>query len=199
MAFGRTGLAYAATRQTDGLTQWELLLAYFQASQVAEFFTTDTTYEELKSAGELALIADLNLRNALAGYYTEAGNPAMTERPAYRVHVRGVIPIEVQLYIWSNCYASNPRGEQQFRDCAAPISEPHAAEIVNAISRDASLMSELRYWVSTLHVASLIGRDRIARANQVLSELAAELGRDDPPRRRRASQVNDRATGVCRP
>src|SRR5690606_40986757 len=61
--FGRTGLAYADTRRAGDLTQWDLLLAYFQASQVAEFFTTDTTYEELKSAGELGLIADLNLRN----------------------------------------------------------------------------------------------------------------------------------------
>lgn len=177
LAFGRTGLAYADTRQAGELTQWDLLLAYFQASQVAEFFTTDTTYEELKSAGELGLIADLDLRNSLAGYYTNAANPAMTERPAYRMHVRGLIPVDVQLYIWANCYASNPEGEQEFRECAAPISEMRAAQVVNAISRDASLMSELRYWVSTLHVASLIGRDRTARANLVLSEVAVELGR----------------------
>ncbi len=37
-------------------------------------------------------------------------------------------------------------------------------------------MSELRYWVSTLHVASLIGRDRTALATQVLAAVDAELG-----------------------
>jgi hypothetical protein len=176
LVFGRTGLAYAETRRAGELTQWDLLLAYFQASQVAEFFTTDATYEELKSAGELGLIADLNLRNELAAYYTEAGNPAMTERPMYRMHVRGIIPSDVQIYIWTNCYASNPQGEQAFRECDSPISEAQAAQIVNNISGDAALMSELRYWVSTLHVASLIGRDRTARANQVVSAVAAGLG-----------------------
>ena len=39
------------------LDTWDLLLAYFQASQVAEFYPTNSTFEELKSAGEL----DLNI------------------------------------------------------------------------------------------------------------------------------------------
>jgi len=157
-----------------------LLLAYFQSSQVAEFWTRSTTYDELKSAGELNLIANLDLRNALARYYTEAGNPALTERPAYREHVRGVIPIDVQLYIWTKCYASNARGEQNLRECASPVSEARAADIVNAIRSDRALMSELRYWMSTMQVASMIGRDRTTFARQVLASVDAELegGRD---------------------
>ena len=173
--YGRTGLAYADTGRVDDLTQWDLLLAYFQSSQVGEFWTRSTTYDELKSAGELNLIANLNLRNALARYYTEAGNPALTERPAYREHVRGVIPIDVQLYIWKTCYASNQWGEQELLDCASPISEARAADIVNAIRNDRNLMSELRYWMSTMQVASTIGRDRTTFARQVHAVVDAEL------------------------
>ena len=173
--YGRTGLDYADTGRLNGGTQWSLLLAYFQASQVAEFWTTSTTYDEIKSAGELNLLSNLDLRNSLARYYTNAGNPALTERPAYREHVRGVIPIDIQLYIWTNCYASNG-AEQDFRDCASPISEARAADIVNAIRGDRALMSELRYWMSTMHVASLIGRDRIALAKKVVVSVDAELG-----------------------
>ena len=105
--YGRTGLAYADTANLGDRNHWDMLLAYFQASQVAEFWTNSTTYDELRSAGELNLIANLKLRNALARYYTNTGNPVLTERPAYREHVRGVIPIDVQLYIWTKCYASN--------------------------------------------------------------------------------------------
>lgn len=173
--YGRTGLAYADSGRVDDRTQWKLLLAYFQASQVAEFWTRSTTYDELKSAGELNLIANLDLRNGLARYYTDSGNPALTERPAYREHVRGVIPIDVQLYIWTNCYVSNERGEQDLRDCASPVSEARAAEIVNAIQGDRALMSELRYWMSTMQVASMIGRDRTTLARQVLASVDAEL------------------------
>jgi len=176
--YGRTGLTYADTGRTPDLAQWDLVLAYFQASQVAEFWTRSTTYDELKSAGELNLIANLDLRNALARYYTESGNPALTERPAYREHVRGVIPIDVQLYIWARCYASNARGEQSMRDCESPISEAAAAGIVNRIRRDPVLMSELRYWMSTMRVASMIGRDRTNFAREVLASVSAELGRN---------------------
>lgn len=173
--YGRKGLAYADTGRTGGMKGWDLLLAYFQASQVAEFVTTGTTYEELKSAGELGLITNIDLRNALGTYYTNAGNPTLTTRPAYRENVRGVIPLDVQLYIWTHCYASNETGEQEFRSCASPISEERAAEIVNVIASDKSLMAGLRYWMSTMHVASLIGRDRMTLARQVKASVDAEL------------------------
>jgi hypothetical protein len=173
--YGQTGLSYADNDNIGQRTQWDLLLAYFQASQVGEFWTTSTTYDELKSVGELNLIANLKLRNALARYYTEAGNPALTERPAYREHVRGVIPIDVQLYIWTRCYASNAMGEQDLRDCASPVSEARAAEIVNAIRSNRVLMSELRYWMSTMKVASMIGRDRATFAKQVRAAVDGEL------------------------
>lgn len=173
--YGREGLAYADTGRAGDMTQWDLLLAYFQASQVAEFVTTGTTYEELKSAGQLGLITNIDLRNSLGTYYTNAGNPALSERPAYRENVRGIIPMDVQLYIWTNCYSTNEQNKQEFRDCVSPLSEQRAAHIVNAIRSDKSLMSELRYWMSTMHVASLIGRDRITLAKQVKASVDAEL------------------------
>lgn len=175
--YGRTGLDHADSGRTPGRTQWQLLLAYFQASQVAEFLTTRTTYDELKSAGELRLIPNLDLRTALASYYTEAGNPALTERPRYREHVRGLIPIDIQHYIWTNCYWSSAGGEQEMRDCPSPVSEARAAAVVDTIRREPALMAELRYWMSTMHVASLIGRDRTSLARQVLASVDAELGR----------------------
>ena len=177
LEYGAKGLSYAEKGDAGDQTQWDLLLAYFQASQVAEFFTTRTTYDELQSGGELGLISDLDLRDGLAQYYTNAGNPALTERPAYRMHVRGVIPLDVQLYIWGNCYHSDASGRQQFVDCTSPIDGPRAAEIVDAIRGDAALMSELRYWMSTMHVASLIGRDRTANAVQLRSRVEAVFGR----------------------
>ena len=174
--YGAKGLSYAATGEAGDQSQWDLLLAYFQASQVAEFFTTQTTYDELKSGGELGLISDLELRDGLAQYYTNAGNPALTERPAYRMHVRGVIPLDVQVYIWGNCYHSEPSGRQALVDCTSPIDGQRAAEIVDAISGDAALMSERRYGMSTMHVATLIGRDRSANAIQMRTLVEANLG-----------------------
>ena len=172
--YGRAGLAYADTGDASGANQWQLLLSYFQASQLAEYFTTSVTYDELKSAGELHLIGDVALRNALATYYTNAGNPVLTERPAYRVHVRGVIPLDVQDYIWANCYRTNADAAQELVDCPSPINEVRAAAIVNEIRRDRALMAELRYWTSTMHVAAQIGRARVESAEQLVQRLEAD-------------------------
>jgi hypothetical protein len=162
--YGARGLDYAETGQAGDQSQWDLLLAYFQASQVAEFITTRATYDELKSGGALGLIADLELRDGLAQYYAGASNPALTERPAYRMHVRGVIPLDVQNYIWEHCYRSDQFGHQQLLECESPIDMDTAAAIVDAIRNDAALMAELRYWMSTMTVATRLGRDHTANA-----------------------------------
>jgi len=174
-AYGAQGLDYAETGEAGDQSQWDLLLAYFQASQVAEFLTTRTTYDELKSGGELGLISDLDLRSGLAQYYAGATNPALTERPAYRLHVRGVIPLNVQNYIWASCYHSDPEGHQQLLDCESPVDEGIAAGIVDKIRNDTALMSELRYWMSTMNVASRLGRDHTANAEQLRSLVDADL------------------------
>lgn len=62
-AYGEFGLDYANTGDLGAATQWDLLLAYFQASQLAEFYTTRSTYDELRSSGALGLISGLELRD----------------------------------------------------------------------------------------------------------------------------------------
>lgn len=173
--YGAKGLAYAETGETAE-TQWQLLLAFFQASQVAEQITTDTTYEELKSTGELGLIGDIALRDSLASYYTNAANPVMTERPVYREHVRGVIPLGIQLYIWENCYSSDSATVQKLLDCKSPVSEARAAEIVDAVRRNDALMAELRYWMSSMHIAAVIGSQRIEVATKLRDAVGAKIG-----------------------
>ncbi|MEZ5914813.1 MAG: hypothetical protein R3C42_04190 [Parvularculaceae bacterium] len=119
--YGVKGLAYADAGDTSGLSPWRLVVAYFRSSQVAEFYPANSTYEELKSAGELRLIANTELREALTQYYRAAINPIITERPPYRMHVRGVIPLDVQSYIWNHCYLTDAN-YQRFVDCKSPIS-----------------------------------------------------------------------------
>lgn len=177
-AYGATGLSYSETGATDGKTQWDILLAYFQASQVDEFFVADTTYQEMKSAGELVLIKDAALRGALGKYYSLGGNVALTERPRYREHVRGLIPIEIQSYIWTNCYDTDEQGEQSMMACGAPAPEAGIAHVVARISEDETLAEELRYWMSTLQVASLIADDSVSVARRIKSMIDAALGRD---------------------
>jgi hypothetical protein len=174
--YGATAIDYADTGLLDDHSKWDVLLAYFQASQLAEFYTTDATYDEIKGAGELGLIADLELRNSLAYYYTNANNPALTERPAYREHVRGIIPLELQSYIWEHCYTANELGIQVLLDCEAPESNVNLEPIITNLGGDRQLSQELRYWMSTMHVASLIGNARIESAIQLRESIEEKVG-----------------------
>ena len=174
--YGAKGMAYAETGDANGATQWDLLLAYFQASQVAEFYVTDSTFEELKSAGELGLIKDTRFRDSLSQYYSLSINPVLTERPRYREHVRGVIPLEVQKYIWTDCYSTSAEGVQKLLPCQSPLDEKQTTALVDAIRNDKTLMSELRYWMSSMHVAALYGNNQIKSASALRRLI--DVGRD---------------------
>ena len=175
-AYGAKGLAYAETGEAKGATQWDLLLAYFQSSQVAEFYTTDATFEELKSAGELGLIKDTRFRYELSQYYSLGFNPLLTERPRYRENVRGIIPLEVQTYIWTACYSTSTLSVQKMLPCKSPLDEKAAVVIVDTIRNDKTLMQELRYWMSGMHVAALFANARIERATAVRASIDTKLG-----------------------
>jgi hypothetical protein len=173
--FGKIGLAYAETGDAAGRSQWDLLLAYFHASQIAELIATRATYDELKSASELGLIYDLELRKRLAFYYTNADNVAFTERPDYRQHVRGIVPIDVQDYIWDHCFEEDPAGGQSLIHCASPIDAERTASLVDRISRDEALMEELRYWVSALRVAVIIADNGHTLAEGLFASVNEQL------------------------
>lgn len=175
--FGETGLAYASDPRTSGIEPWQALVALFHASQVGEYYTRRAVFDELKSAGELNLIRDVGLRNALTGYYNEADNPTLTERPVYREHVRGLIPIEIQDYLWSECFAATSQQVQEFIACPSPVSEERARDIANRLAGDEQLMAELRYWTSTMKIIQLISQNQIDRAKDALALVEAEMAR----------------------
>ncbi len=179
--YGSTALDYAKTGEANGASDWELVLAFFQASQLGEFYTRDTTYEELKSAGELGLIHSVNMRDLLGYYYTTADNPALSEQPRYREHIRGLIPFDTQLYIWENCYRTILNVNQEMFACDSPMEEAQAAALLGALIANKALIEELRFWQSTLHVASIIARDRTEIATRIRNEIDVELGAASAP------------------
>lgn len=175
--YGVKGLNYAESGNANGASQWELLLAYFQASQVAEVYMNNATFEELKSAGEVGLITDTEIRSELTRYYLRVFNPLLTERPRYREHVRGIIPLDVQKYVWNHCYSSDSDGIQKLLPCKSPLDEKRATEIVDAIRHDKDLMAELRYWMSNMHVASIFLEGSIESAIKLRDAINEKLGR----------------------
>lgn len=173
--YGLTAIDEAQTGETS-LSSWELLLAYFQASQTAEFYPSNATFEELKNAGELDLVRNADLRSALSEYYAYPGAESLRERPRYREHIRSLLPVDIQIYIWSNCYGTDG-GLQILKACPSPINAIEAESIVNQFQSNVTLQGELRYWISSLEVARLIVLDNVELASELRDELNVQLGR----------------------
>ena len=175
LKYGKVGLDYAETGNDNGNSKGELLLAYFHASQVNEYYVADITYQEMKSAGDLGLINGNVLREALGGYYQLGNNASFSERPKYREHVRSIIPIEMQSYFWANCFSSDGSGEQTMLACGQVFAEDKVDSVIKNLVSNQTLMQELRYWMSSLEVALLIGQNTLDSANRVKALIEQEL------------------------
>jgi len=70
-----------------------------------------------------------------------------------------------QVELWERVseYGTLPRiqneiGIQVLHECDARVDLGDAAQLSQRSATDTKLMAELRYWMSTMHVASIIGK-----------------------------------------
>lgn len=161
----------------DG-SAWKTVLAYYQAGQIRPFELEDTSFAEMRDAGDLGLIADEDLRNGLSKYYRMSGTgisaQILKHDPAYRMQIRGLVPIQVQEYIWSHCFQQLKFTDQRLLACDSPIPEAEAAAILQSIRGAEGLMEHLRTWFAWLRVSSFVVDEVERLARQMAPQLAAK-------------------------
>lgn len=176
-AYGQAAIAHGERGDLVDDSNWKTLLAYYHASQLKTIELEDTTFSEMRDSGDLALIADEELRKQLADYYrmTGAGTRAMILRhdPVYRPQVRGLTPWHVQQYIWNNCFKQLAGTMQEYLDCPSPISEQQAAAVLADYAKAGDLLHNLRYWMSTLKVSVIVIGGVRKDTERLLAEVSA--------------------------
>ncbi len=153
---GKHAIRYAESGELVDGSAWKTVLAFYQASQLWQWVTADSTYQEMRSGGELGLIRDQRLRDAMSSYYLENGSGTaylFAMQPEYRKIVRGLTPQIVADHIWTQCWLQPSPTEQQLPDCDSPISEAEAQAVLDGYRKDATLLPELRFWVANQGVA----------------------------------------------
>ncbi|NBB91904.1 MAG: hypothetical protein GVY32_01905 [Gammaproteobacteria bacterium] len=163
-AYGHGAIAYAESGKLVEDSAWKTLLAFYQASQLYPFVPSDTTYQEMRSAGELGLLRDQAIREALASYYVVgagyAANWLFRTEPEYRRLVRGLTPVIASRQVWAECHrsfsaasqAGRKAGGQALRDCDSPMTEAEAQAVLDGYLADPHLLTELRFWITNLEV-----------------------------------------------
>ena len=163
--YGREAVLYAETGKLVQGSAWKTVLAFYQASQLWPWVPSDSTYQELRSAGELGLIRDNKLRADLSKYYAEASGSnvgyILAFQPEYRRIVRGLTPAVVSSHIWAKCWTQPSPDKQRLLDCASPLSEAEAQAVLDGYLKDPNLLAELRFWMANQGVAlNVIGNTR---------------------------------------
>ncbi len=176
-AYGSEAIAYGETGTLVDGSQWKTVLAWYQASQIFPFELANTTFEEMRSSGDLGLIADEKLRKELADYYRLSGTGVqamiMNHNPVYRKEIRGLTPWRVQRYIWSHCFRETSFANQQLLDCPSPIDGREAASILETYRQSPTLLDHLRTWMSTLRVSGIVLRYTRKAAARLAAQVAA--------------------------
>ncbi len=167
--YGRMALGFTRNQQTDD--PWPVIYAFFQASQAGGGESVNTTYQELTSSGEVRLIGELDIRQKLADFYTETSLSNITNvLPAYRETVRGLIPFDVQEYIWENCYLAG-RNTQKLLPCDAPVTVDDLSDVASSLVSNQQLVQQLRFWLSNETAAVLILNERRSDAEKMREAL----------------------------
>ncbi|MCA8900454.1 MAG: hypothetical protein KDA53_04330 [Hyphomonas sp.] len=172
---GYVAIHFAETGETGGATDWEILRAFLNASQAWQFTFIDSTYSELRSAGELKLIPDNELRSALADYYVlvaarRGGLGPYHLLPEYREKVRGRVRSDILRYYWDACFQQGA-GVQIFIDCPPPEGTDGIAGIAEQLAADTELLDGLRYWADTQRQAVELAGFDLDRAQAIIDRV----------------------------
>lgn len=176
--YGQLALAFGEGDNPDA-TNWEVLVALFHSSQIWELISSPSTYEELKSAGELSLIRSITLRNDMVYYYGagfERYKQTIGINPPYRKMVRGLIPNQIQNYLWENCHETEI-DTQILKNCDPAISNEQAKEIIDNIIVYPGLVGELRFYMSSIKVGLDPLKEQVKLSKKMIAEIEDQLGK----------------------
>ncbi len=168
----------ATTNPTNREDAWILVRSFFQASHAFTLTLQRGTYEEIISSGDLSLLNSQELVDALSEFYAFGGFATIAAIPDYRVNVRRFVPFHLQRYFQSQCYEITPPDIHQLLDCPPPDSDDDFIKLASELQADGELKRDLQYMLSYAGVSADIARNRVARADHVLTILAKTLQKE---------------------
>ncbi len=153
--YGEQALAWAEDGTLAQGSAWQTVLAFVQASRILPYTPVDTTYQEMRSAGQLGLVRDAKLRASLTEYFVSGtltrADYILRLNPDYRSHVRGLTPYRMSRYIFTDCFKMADIRTVAMLPCESPVDETAAAAVLQRYRDAPGLIVELAYWIDTAH------------------------------------------------
>ena len=165
---------------SDAPVDHDLVLAAFYAAEVWPFLARRSTFEDLKSTGNIRLLDDIELRTRLSLYYNRADRSRTGWYPSedYRAVIRGVIPNDVQNLIRQNCPTTDSTADEPtgFPDCDLPgVDYEELTRLFARLKDDLELRETLTYRHSELEVMNYLLVQQRRFGEQVLEIIATQM------------------------
>jgi hypothetical protein len=158
----------------------ELIVAFYQASNVLPLTSARGAYDALSNNGLIDLVGGPGLTSRLAGFYGQEFNSIFSEEKAYRMELRGVMPIAVQEKIRTDCISISVGAmvvEVLNTDCDLNLSPDEASEILEDLLAHPEMRFYLRQAISRDSISIyLLGSKR-----EFIESLLSELRELEPP------------------
>ncbi|GAA0853940.1 hypothetical protein [Aliiglaciecola litoralis] len=147
--------AVDALNGENAIKDEDFVIATYQASQINPAWSNRATYNEMLSTGQINLIKNEPLKDALFAYYSGdyATDPLNTTIAPYREFIRGEMPIAIQNAIKKDC------GDQQIEvahtfsntlpaNCDLPLADELFKKTALFLRAKSEMLSNLQYQIA---------------------------------------------------
>lgn len=169
---GRRTLAWLGS---DAPGDESVLLVAMVASEVWLFQPNGSTYRDLQSTGNFALIGDIDLRKELDAYHSSYGVAASGwPLPGeYRRTVRGIVPLSLHTLMIRRCGASEATISANLatRCPWAPTDASDVVSTLREIRNAPEIKSQLRFLMSEAGAGIRQYRGQLSRAKELRTRL----------------------------
>jgi len=170
----RRSIAFIDDGESCGTECWPVLVDFFHASQWQSVSVSRTTYDEMRRLG---LPRSREIVDAVEAYLAQNTNVSsvMIDKPAYRTHVRSLMPLEVHDTYWAACYVLEEGEDYYVSDCPKGVPDALAASTVNTIVRDPDIRRYLTFWYSEVAPVPSALSDQSMAASRAIAAIDAVL------------------------
>lgn len=172
-------VALTAWEDQSEATTEQLIIAFYQASNILPNTSVRGAYDALSSKGLLGLVDGPEFASSLSAYYGQDIEGTLFQATPYRLEVRGVLPNDVQDAIRRHC--SNIKtvrlaSESLADQCEIGLPQSRAVKILAALTNHPRMQFYLRQTISKETVSIYIWaiqRERLKRLSDRLRSLHA--------------------------
>jgi hypothetical protein len=159
------------------------VIGAYQASQIYELASSRSTFDEMIATGAVSLIRNPEARELLIGYYELNWTQTATNTlwPAYREHIRGVMPYNIQEAVKMSCGDQSKRVGRTVltslpETCDVDVPPQEIAEVAVMLRSEPGLHTDLTYQMSATDTK--VASSLVAEA-QLLELISVAEGRTE--------------------